>query len=47
MYLKPHGTRFRNFLGWLHGEMLFDWYLEIGCRKGDSFAPVRSKTRVT
>jgi hypothetical protein len=44
MYLKPHGTRFRNFLGWLHGEMLFDWYLEIGCRKGDSFAPVRSKT---
>lgn len=44
MYLTPHGTRFRNFLGWLHAEMLFDWYLEIGCRKGDSFAPVRSKT---
>jgi hypothetical protein len=44
MYLTPHGTRYRNFLGWLHSALLFDWYLEIGCRKGDSFAPVRSKT---
>jgi hypothetical protein len=44
MYLKPHGTRYLNFMGWLHSELLFDWYMEIGCRKGDSFAPVRSKT---
>lgn len=44
MYLTPRGTRYRNFLEWLHSTTLFDWYLEIGCRKGDSFAPVRSKT---
>lgn len=44
MYLKPHGTRYLKFLNWLHGEMLFDWYMEIGCCNGDSFAPVRSKT---
>jgi hypothetical protein len=44
MYRRPHGTRYLNFLGWLHSEVLVDWYLEIGCRMGDSFAPVRSKT---
>jgi hypothetical protein len=44
MYIRPHGTRYLNFLGALHREVLVDWYLEIGCRRGDSFAPVRSKT---
>jgi hypothetical protein len=44
MYRKPHGTRYLEFMGWLHSETLFDWYMEVGCRKGDSFAPVRSKT---
>jgi hypothetical protein len=44
MYQRPHGTRYLNFLGALHSEVLVDWYLEIGCRMGDSFAPVRSKT---
>jgi hypothetical protein len=44
MYLTPHGTRYLNFLDLLHREILFDWYLEIGCRNGASFAPVRSKT---
>jgi hypothetical protein len=44
MYQAPHGTRYLKFLGWLHSEVLVDWYLEIGCRMGDSFAPVRSKT---
>lgn len=44
MYLRPHGTRYLNFLSWLHSEMLFDWYMEIGCSRGNSFAPVRSKT---
>jgi hypothetical protein len=44
VYLKPEGLRYHRFLGELHSAMLFDWYLEIGCRKGDSFAPVRSKT---
>ncbi|NJS38022.1 MAG: class I SAM-dependent methyltransferase [Rhodobacteraceae bacterium] len=44
MYLRPRGTRYVNFLTGLHQSMLFDWYLEIGCRSGASFAPVRSKT---
>ncbi len=44
MYLRPKGTRYVNFLSGLHSAMLFDWYLEIGCRSGASFAPVRSKT---
>ncbi len=44
MYLRAKGTRYMNFLTGLHSSMLFDWYLEIGCRSGASFAPVRSKT---
>ena len=28
----------------LHASAVFDWYLEVGCRNGLSFAPVRSKT---
>jgi hypothetical protein len=44
MYLKPRGPRYLDFLHGLHSQTLFDWYLEIGCRKGESFAPVRSKT---
>jgi hypothetical protein len=28
----------------IHKRHVFDWYLEVGCRQGDSFAPVRSKT---
>jgi hypothetical protein len=43
-FLPPRGTRYLNFLGQLHSAMLVDWYLEIGCRTGASFAPVRSKT---
>jgi hypothetical protein len=44
MYIKPRGVRHYRFLNALHGQRLFDWYLEIGCRAGQSFAPVRSKT---
>jgi hypothetical protein len=44
MYRRPYGTRYLRFLRWLHSEVLVDWYLEIGCRNGDSFASVRSKT---
>lgn len=38
------GMRYLAFFRRLHEALLFDWYLEIGCRMGDSFAPVRSKT---
>lgn len=44
MYVKPQGMNYRRFLSQLHGECLFDWYLEVGCRSGESFAPVRSRT---
>jgi hypothetical protein len=44
MYVKPLGLTYRRFLATLHAQLLFDWYLEVGCRSGDSFAPVRSKT---
>lgn len=44
MYLRPSGTRYYGFLSALHSTTLVDWYLEIGCRTGASFAPVRSKT---
>lgn len=44
MYVKPQGLHYRRFLAELHATSLFDWYLEVGCRSGESFAPVRSKT---
>jgi hypothetical protein len=44
MFIRPVGVSYYTFLAALHEALLFDWYLEIGCRKGDSFAPVRSKT---
>lgn len=43
--LKPaEGLHYYRFLKRLHENLLFDWYMEIGCRSGRSFAPVRSKT---
>jgi len=44
MFLKPSGMPYYRFLSALHETCLFDWYLEVGCRAGKSFAPVRSKT---
>lgn len=44
MYQKPTGMRYQQFLSELHSSHLFDWYLEIGCRTGETFAPCRSKT---
>ena len=44
MFLKPAGMPYYRFLRTLHDTCLFDWYLEVGCRSGESFAPVRSKT---
>lgn len=44
MFLKPSGIHYQRFLRHLHLACLYDWYLEIGCRSGESFAPVRSKT---
>ena len=44
MFKRATGLRYYRFLKNLHGNLLFDWYMEIGCRSGESFAPVRSKT---
>lgn len=44
MYKRALGQRYHWFLKSLHKTLLFDWYLEVGCRTGESFAPVRSKT---
>ncbi len=44
MYSKPPGIPYYRFLNALHDQTLFDWYMEVGCRAGQSFAPVRSKT---
>lgn len=38
------GAPYRRFLADLHETHVFDWYMEVGCRRGKSFAPVRSKT---
>lgn len=44
MFKRASGLQYRRFLRRLHAAHLFDWYLEIGCRTGESLAPVRSKT---
>ncbi len=44
MFKRATGLHYHRFLKRLHENLLFDWYMEIGCRRGDSFAPVRGKT---
>jgi hypothetical protein len=44
MFIRPLGMPYYRFLRGLHESCLFDWYMEVGCRSGESFAPVRSKT---
>ena len=44
MFKQAAGLSYYRFLNRLHSDLLFDWYMEIGCRSGQSFAPVRSKT---
>jgi hypothetical protein len=38
------GMPYYRFLSKLHETTLLDWYLEVGCREGLSFAPVAGKT---
>jgi hypothetical protein len=44
MFKQADGLGYYRFLKRLHETLLFDWYMEVGCRSGQSFAPVRSKT---
>jgi hypothetical protein len=43
-FKTANGLRYIKFLERLHQSHVFDWYMEIGCRSGKSFAPVRSRT---
>jgi hypothetical protein len=43
-FKTAQGMRYIKFLERLHQSHVFDWYMEIGCRSGKSFAPVRSRT---
>lgn len=43
-YPRCEGMRYTDFLTRLHQAMVFDWYLEVGCRGGRTFAPVRGPT---
>lgn len=43
-FMVATGLHYLDFLDALHKKVLFDWYLEIGCRTGVSLAPVRGKT---
>jgi hypothetical protein len=42
--VRAAGMDYRVFLKGLHGAMLVDWYLEVGCRHGDTLIPVQSPT---
>ncbi len=42
--IQANGLRYIRFLKALHNRYVFDWYFEIGSRKGNSLATVRSKT---
>ncbi len=44
MFKIASGLSYYRFFKRLHENFLFDWYMEVGCRAGLSFAPVRSKT---
>jgi len=44
MFKQANGLNYVKFLRNLHEARLFDWYLEIGCRTGRTFAPVRGRT---
>ncbi len=43
-FTRPIGQSYEQFFTRLHANRLFNWYLEIGCRTGTTFQPVRSKT---
>lgn len=44
MFKQANGLKYTRFMQALHRDCLFDWYMEVGCRTGRTFAPVRGKT---
>ncbi len=43
MFNIANGLQYYRFMKQMHESCLFDWYMEVGCRQGRSFAPVRGK----
>lgn len=43
-FRRATGMSYVRFLNRLHEQTLFDWYMEVGCRTGRTFAHVRGKT---
>ncbi len=44
MFKVPQDMRYIRFLKAIHSQMVFDWYMEVGCRNGRSLEHVRGKT---
>lgn len=44
MFKRANGMKYVRFMDALHRDVLFDWYLEVGCRTGRIFARSRGKT---
>lgn len=44
MFKQANGLKYTSFMAGLHREVLFDWYIEVGCRTGRIFANARGKT---
>ncbi|RGP35357.1 class I SAM-dependent methyltransferase [Pseudotabrizicola alkalilacus] len=44
MFKQANGVKYTSFMAGLHREVLFDWYIEVGCRTGRIFANARGKT---
>jgi hypothetical protein len=44
MFNVAAGQHYTRFFEGLHRSCIFDWYMEVGCRSGRTFGPVRSRT---
>lgn len=44
MFKQASDIPYVRFLRRLHEAMTFEWYLEVGCRTGRTFGPVKGKT---
>ena len=43
-FKRAGGEKYSKFMERLHQSLLFDWYLEVGCRSGRVISGVRGKT---
>lgn len=43
-FVSASGLKYEDFFAHIHHKYVFDWYMEIGCRKGTIFAQAQGKT---